>query len=288
MDSQPFVFLPSPEFQVSVELSVHWIQLGLVKASVIVDPPLDHWIELYWIPLFQILEDRGFEVCLVDARHLKNVPGRKTDVSDCQWLQYLHSVGLLRASFRPEQEVCAMRSLLRHRESLVQMASVHINHMQKAIDQMNLRLHHVISDITGKSGMAIIDAILSGEHNPHVLAELCDGRIRASTELIVKSLEGDYRSEHLFTLRQSLAAYRSYEKLINDCEDEIHRLLEQFTPPNKPPTSESELQSKQYKISPSNNTTSTLCNHLKRVFGVDLTSIPRIKALTVQTLFGEV
>lgn len=243
---------------------------------------------VYWIPLFQILEDRGFEVCLVNARHLKNVPGRKTDVSDCQWLQYLHSVGLLRASFRPQQEVCAIRSLLRHRESLVQMASAHINHMQKAMDQMNLRLHHVISDITGKTGMAIIDAILRGEHDPYVLAELRDGRIHASTEVIAKSLKGDYRSEHLFTLRQSLAAYRCYEKLIDDCDKEIRLLLEQFTtPPNNPP-SERESQSKECKLSTSGDTMGFLCNHLKRVFGVDLTKIPSIKALTVQTLFGEV
>lgn len=109
---------------------------------------------VYWIPLSQILEGCGFEVCLVNARHVKNVPGRRTDVSDCQWLQFLHSVGLLRASYRPEQEVCAVRSLLRHRESLVQMASTHVHHMQKALDQMNLQLHHVISDITGLTGLA--------------------------------------------------------------------------------------------------------------------------------------
>ena len=106
---------------------------------------------VYWIPLFQILEEREFEVCLVNARHVKNVPGRRTDVSDCQWLQFLHSVGLLRASYRPAQEVCAVRSVLRHRESLVQMAAKHVHHMQKALDQMNLQLHHVISDITGRT-----------------------------------------------------------------------------------------------------------------------------------------
>jgi transposase len=121
---------------------------------------------VYWIPLFQILEDRGFEVCLVNARHVKNVPGRGTDVCDCQWLQFLHSVDLLRASYRPEQEICAVRALLRHRESLVQMGATHVNHMQKALDQMNLQLHHVISDITGLIGLGIIDAILNGERSP--------------------------------------------------------------------------------------------------------------------------
>ena len=125
---------------------------------------------VFWIPLFQILEDRGFRVCLVNARHVKNVPGRKTDVSDCQWLQYLHSVGLLRASHRPAQTICAVRSIWRHRESLVQMAAAHIQHMQKALDQMNLQLHHVISDISGTTGLSIIDAILDGERNPETLA----------------------------------------------------------------------------------------------------------------------
>jgi transposase len=135
---------------------------------------------VYWIPLFQILEERGLEVCLVNARHVKNVPGRRTDVCDCQWLQFLHSVGLLRASYRPEQQVCAVRSLLRHRGSLIQMAATHVHHMQKALDQMNLQLHHVISDITGQTGLAIVDAILAGERNPHVLAKLRHERIKAT------------------------------------------------------------------------------------------------------------
>jgi len=186
---------------------------------------------VYWIPLFQILEDRGLEVCLVNARHVKNVPGRRTDVSDCQWLQFLHAVGLLRASYRPEQEVCAVRSLLRHRENLVQMAATHVNHMQKALDQMNLQLHHVISDITGQTGLAIVDTILAGERDPYILAKLRNERIKASEAVIAKSLVGDYRPEHIFTLRQSLAAYRSYQKLIEDCDREIRESLEQFQPP---------------------------------------------------------
>ena len=121
---------------------------------------------VYWIPLYQILETRGVAVCLVNARHVKNVPGRKTDVQDCQWLQYLHSVGLLRGSFRPPETVCAVRSLLRHRDTLVQLAATHTQHMQKALTQMNLQLHHVLSDITGVTGLAILDAILAGERDP--------------------------------------------------------------------------------------------------------------------------
>jgi transposase len=239
---------------------------------------------VYWIPLFQILEGRGFEVCLVNARHVKNVPGRRTDVCDCQWLQFLHSVGLLRASYRPEQEVCAVRSLLRHRESLVQMAATHVNHMQKALDQMNLQVHHVISDITGQTGLAIVDAVLAGERDPLVLAKLRNDRIKASEEVIAKSLVGDYRPEHVFTLRQSLAAYRSYQKLIEDCDREIRDSLEQFKPPRQADTSGDDHR----KPKPKTPTEGILRSELKRVFGIDLTKIPGIRVGIGQTLFGEI
>ncbi|MGA7791462.1 MAG: IS110 family transposase [Candidatus Acidiferrales bacterium] len=159
---------------------------------------------VYWIPLFQILEARGLEVYLVNAHYLKSVPGSKSDVSDCQWIQYLHSVGLLRASFRPTVDICAVRSLWRHQGSLLQMASEHILHMQKLLSQMNLQIHHVLSDITGASGLAILDAILAGERNPVQLAQLCNSRVKSPQEKVAKALEGDYRPEHVFTLKQSL------------------------------------------------------------------------------------
>lgn len=239
---------------------------------------------VYWIPLFQILEARGFEVCLVNARHVKNVPGRRTDVSDCQWLQFLHSVGLLRASYRPDQEICAIRSLLRHRESLVQMAATHVNHMQKALDQMNLQLHHVISDITGLTGLAIVDAILAGERDPATLARLRHERIKASEAVIARSLVGDYRPEHLFTLRQSVVAYRSYQKLIDDCDAEIRRCLDEFkAPPDEPATSGDGDTTRK-----SRSNDGVLRTELKRVFGVDLTRIPGIRTGIAQTLFGEI
>jgi transposase len=240
---------------------------------------------VYWIPLFQILESRGIEVCLVNARHVKNVPGRRTDVCDCQWLQFLHSVGLLRASYRPEQEVCVIRSLLRHRESLVQMAVTHVHHMQKALDQMNLQLHHVISDITGQTGLAIVEAILAGERNPYVLAKLRHDRIKASEEVIAKSLVGDYRPEHLFTLRQSLAAYRHYGRLLEDCDGEIRRCLEEFKPPHLRDASPGGSQK---ASSPTASTEGVLRSELKRVFGIDLTKIPGIRMGIAQTLFGEI
>jgi transposase len=148
---------------------------------------------VYWIPIFQILEARGLEVCLVNARHVKNVPGRKSDVSDCQWLQYLHSVGLLRASFRPPAQVCAVRSLWRHRDTLIRYAASHVQHMQKALTQMNIQLANVISDLTGKTGLAIDDGILAGERDPQKLAALRDHRIKADVATIAKSLRGDWK-----------------------------------------------------------------------------------------------
>ncbi|MBE3604719.1 transposase [bacterium] len=168
---------------------------------------------VYWIPFFQILEAAGFKVVLVNARHVKNVPGRKSDVADCQWLQCLHSVELLLASYRPGQAVCAVRSVLRHRESLVQIATIHLQLMQKALDQMNLQLHHVISDIAGQTGIAIIEAILKGERDPEVLAKMRDLRIKATAQTIAAALEGDYRRDHLFTLGQSLQGYRQRQEL---------------------------------------------------------------------------
>jgi transposase len=180
---------------------------------------------VYWIPLFQVLEERGLEVCLVNARHVKNVPGRKSDMADCQWLQHLHAVGLLRGSFHPPQAVRAVRAPLRHRDSLVKMAATHVQHMQKALTQMNLQLHHVISDITGQTGLAILDAILEGERDPEALAQLRQPGIKASGETIAKALMGDWRPEHLFTLRQGLDAYRYYQDLLAQCDREMEHQL---------------------------------------------------------------
>jgi transposase len=242
---------------------------------------------VYWIPFFQMLESRGLQVCLVNARHVKNVPGRKTDVSDCQWLQYLHSVGLLRGSFRPEQQVCAVRSLARHRESLVEMAAVHLQHMQKALDQMNLQLHHVISDLSGTTGMAIVDAILAGERNPQRLAKLRDPHIKCDGRTIARSLVGDYRGEHLFTLRQSVTAYRHYQQLLAACDVEMERLLEEFSDRNGPATPALEEPAKRRKPR-RNEMRFDLRGHLYRILGVDLTAVPGISALTAHVLMTEV
>lgn len=234
---------------------------------------------VYWIPIFQILADAGIEVCLVNAHHVKTAPGRKSDVSDCQWLQYLHSVGLLSASFRPAQEVCSIRSFLRHRAELVQQASSHVLRMQKSMTEMNLRLHNVISSIVGESGLAIIDAILAGERDPFVLAKLCNYRIRASKDTVVASLIGDYRPEHLFTLRQSLQCYRLTQQLIQECDQEIRKLLNNF---------ESKNPSQPQEVSAAKDKHGGLESELTRLFGVNLVKIPGLGLETVQTIFGEV
>ena len=183
---------------------------------------------VYWLPLFGVLEERGFQVMLVDPRRIKNVPGRKTDVLDCQWLQQLHTYGLLSGAFRPDGEIRRLRSYLRQRVMLVQYASHHIQHMQKALTQMNVKLHHVISDITGKTGMDIIEAIVGGQRDPRQLAQLRDPRIKADEATIAKSLQGHWREEHIFELTQALELYRFYQDKIAECDREIEAQLERF------------------------------------------------------------
>jgi transposase len=228
------------------------------------------------------------EVCLVNARHVKNVPGRKSDVADCQWLQHLHAVGLLRGSFHPPQAVRAVRALLRHRDSLVKMAAAHVQHMQKALTQMNLQLHHVISDLTGQTGLAILDAILEGERDPEVLAQLRHSGIKASQETIVRSLQGDWRPEHLFTLRQALDAYRYYQNLLTQCDREMGGQLQEFSanldpdPPADPPRKRT-IRGNQPRF-----VSLDLATELHRILGVDLTRVPGLDTLTIYTFFGEV
>jgi transposase len=242
---------------------------------------------VYWIPLFQILEERNFTVQLVNARHVRNVPGRKTDVSDCQWIQHLHSVGLLRGSFRPDDEICALRSLWRHRENLIQLATVHLQHMHKALDQMNIQIHHVISELTGATGLAIVDAILAGERDPQKLAKLRDWRIKAAEETIIKSLVGDYRPEHLYVLRQSLQSYRHYQKMIEDLDIEVKQRM-QSLPSRVDPLVKPLGKERNPRKTPRRTEPLDLRTEVYRAFGVDLTQIPGINALTAQALLTEI
>jgi len=240
---------------------------------------------VYWIPLYQMLSDHGFLVYLVNARHVKSVPGRKTDISDSQWLQYLHSVGLLRGSFRPPQAICALRSISRHRESLLKMGAVHIQHMQKALDQMNLHLHHVIDDIVGVTGLAIIEAILAGKRDLGQLADLRRPGIKSSKSTIMKALEGDYRREHLFVLRQALNSWRQIQQQISECDSEMESLTRQLQAESNPePVPLAPCKRK--KVS-KNQPKGEWQNLMAQEFGVDLTGIPGIQTATVQTLFTE-
>ncbi len=195
---------------------------------------------VYWIPAFEILDQRGFEVILVNARDAKHVPGRKTDISDAQWLQRLHEYGLLRASFRLKGEVAVLRGYLRQRERLLDYAGSHIQHMQKALTQMNLQLHHVVTDITGTTGMAIIRAIVAGERDPAVLAAHRDPRCHASTETIRQALVGNDREEHIFALTQALELYDVYQAKMALCDVRIEAVLKRLrkassSPAGKPP-----------------------------------------------------
>src|SRR5260221_1004684 len=165
---------------------------------------------VYWIPIYELLEERSVQARLVNARHIKNVPGRKSDVQDNQWIQRLHSYGLLSASFRPEAEMVVLRSYLRHRAMLIEHRAAHIQHMQKALHQMNVQLTQVLSDISGVTGLAIIRAIVAGERNPDQLAQLRHGRCRRSAAEIAKALTGHHRAEHVFALKQALALYDAY------------------------------------------------------------------------------
>lgn len=184
---------------------------------------------VYWIPAYEVLEQRGFAVVLVNARDAKHVPGRKTDVSDAQWLQRLHSFGLLRASFRPKGQIVALRSYVRQRERLLEYAASHIQHMQKALTEMNLQLHHVVADITGATGLRIIRAILAGERDPQALAALRHYSCHSSAATIARALTGSYRAEHLFALEQALALYDAYREKVSACDVRIEAVLKELS-----------------------------------------------------------
>ncbi len=240
---------------------------------------------VYWIPVYEILEARGLEVLLVDARHVKNVPGRKTDVLDCQWLQQLHTYGLLRGAFRPQNDMVALRAYLRQREGLIASASDSIRHMQKALRQMNLLLDNVVSDITGLTGLAIIRAILAGERDAQQLAKLRDRRCRSDERTIAGSLEGHYREEHLFALAQAVERYDFYQQQVEACEKAIERHLRQIegdddNDPDVPPASKPKGHSK-------NGFDFDVRSELYRLTGVDLTEINGMSENNVLTILSE-
>jgi transposase len=240
---------------------------------------------VYWIPLYEILEARGIDVNLINARHIKNVSGRKTDVLDCEWIQQLHTYGLLQPSFRPPEDICALRSLVRHREMLIHYRAAHIQHMQKALQLMNIQLSNVLSDITGVTGMQIIRAIVSGERNPVTLARFRNTRCASSEEEIAKSLEGHYKREHLFALRQALELYDFYDRQMADCDAELEMMYAQFDPPDDPTMPAPPRRTRKRR---KNQPHFDLGQSLYRMVGVDLTQADGLDALSVQTILSEI
>jgi transposase len=225
---------------------------------------------VYWIPAFEILESRGLEVILVNARHVKNVTGRKSDVKDCQWLQQLHTYGLLNAAFRPEDDYVILRTYMRQRETIISHSSSKIQHMQKALRQMNLLLDNVVSHITSQTGMAIIRDILSGIREPKILAENRDRRCKNSAEIIAKSLVGNYRDEHLFALKQSVELYDFYNEKLDECDQVI---LQHLNTLHKQADAGERPAQKKRKKSSSNSLRFDASINLYELCGVDLTAI---------------
>jgi transposase len=253
---------------------------------------------VYWMVPFQKLEEAGLEVVLVNAQTLKHVPGRKTDVQDCQWIQQLHSYGLLRASFRPDEATCRLRTVVRHRANLVSAGAEQILHMQKALTQMNVQLHHVVSHLTGETGLRILKAILKGERDPYKLVELRDPQITRSTKAeMIKALRGDWRPELLFVLAQSLEAWEFYQGQMKVCDLRIEEMLKAMpsAPPPLPeakpkadPLASANPKRKAKQSRKRNDPEKDLGPELARICGIDLTAAHGLRLLTVLTIVSEI
>ncbi len=259
---------------------VHWlIQCGIKTVAM-------ESTGIYWIPLFEILENNGIEVYLINPNHVKNIAGKKDDVEDCQWLRQLHTYGLLRASFVPEKDIRPVRELSRQRDMLIESRAKHIQHMQKALHKMNLQLDNVITDITGKTGMKILRAIITGERNPKVLASYRDPNCKNNYETIEKSLEGFYHDEQVFSLKQAVDLYDYYGQLIRECDRKIEAYLKKIPAkanPDAKPLKPSLKKNSHCKNAPEFN----LRSYLYRLCGVDLTAIDGLNASTVFTILSE-
>jgi transposase len=269
---------------------LHALAQWLVKSGV--DTVAIESTGVYWIPLCQVLKSYEIDVQLVNAKHVKNVPGRKTDVKDCEWLRDLHMVGLLRGSFIPEDTMVEFRAYMRHRESLIDQRSVHVNHMNKSTVQMNVRLDEVVSDITGVTGLEIMRSIAEGETDPHKLLKHRRKGCKATPEQFVKALTANYRKEHVFTLKQSLALYDAYTEQIERCDKQIEAHLEAVmqkqdddTPP-LPPLGPSSKKNTHSKNAPAAYDARAML--FKLTGGVDLTEIDGLHTSTVQTILSEI
>lgn len=239
---------------------------------------------VYWFSLYDVLEDSGFKVCLIHGGHAKNMPGRKTDVLDCQWYQQLFSHGLLRSCFVPNDAIRKLRSYNRLRQDHIRTAASNVQHMQKALTLMNIRLHNVISQLNGVSGMRIVKAILEGERNAERLADLCDKQIQKKRHLVIASLEGNYREEHLFALRQALASYEFYQARIAECDRKIEALLSEMTQDLDEP----EFKTKTKKIRANHPDIKDLHRYMvKMAGGRDIAAVCGLTDAAVLKLIGE-
>jgi len=240
---------------------------------------------VYWVPVYEVLEGRGIEVILANAREARAVPGRKTDVNDAQWLQRLHACGLLRASFRPGRDIAALRVYLRLRERHLDFAAAHIQHMQKALTFMNLQLHHVVADVTGVTGMKIIRAIVNGQRDPQVLAQMRDVRCKASLETVRAALVGNYQPEHVFALTQALALYDFYQARVDECDAQIEAVLAALTAKKASPRAP--LPKARHRTVQPNAVSFDVRPVLYQLAGVDLTQIHGIGPYLALRLIAE-
>lgn len=268
---------PFRTFTPDLEAMCNWLQVcGITTVAM-------ESTGVYWIPLYQMLEARGLEVLLVNASHVKNVPGRKTDVQDCQWIQQLHTFGLLRGSFRPANQICEVRAYLRLRDSLTKDSGSLVLRMQKALTQMNVQIHRVLSDITGVTGMNILRAIIDGQRDGLTLAKLRHPQIKTSEETIAKSLQGDYRPEFLFELKTALELWDLYQLKMMDCDQQIRKCFEGFEAKVELPAPDlSKIRSAEKRLEEVHR------HHLQIVTGSDLTLIPGLNLLSIERIISEV
>ena len=243
---------------------------------------------VYWIAVYDILEEAGLEVYLVNARDTKNLPGRKTDVQESQWLMKLHTYGLLRNSFRPSWEIRVLRTYWRQRQDLVRSAGRHIQRIQKVLTQMNIQLANVLSDISGTTGQVIIKAILSGERNPHELAAYRDPRVKASEEEIARSLEGHWQEDLLFVLQQEQDGYQFCRKQMGECDRKLARYLAQVEDRSQGTTLPEETRKERLRKKKNNYPQFDMRGELFRMTGTDLTQIDGVDVMTAMTILSEV
>ena len=243
---------------------------------------------VYWISVYEVLESRGLEVVLVNARALMSVPGRKTDVLDCQWIQLLHSCGLLKGSFRPADDVCALRALIRERSTLIAESADWIRRMQKSLDQMNIRVHHAVADLSGVTGMAIVRAIVGGERDPKVLAGLRDARCHKTVEEIAEHLRGNWRAEHLFALGQALKLYDFIQARKDEYDQEILQALKKLEQASMNHQAVPDLTRKEKMQSLKKRGQQPVREALYRMSGTDLTTIDGIGVETAETVLSEI